>query len=197
MTILYRSLLLLALIAAMPSSPIAANDGGPRLHLDASHGVSVDGEEVTAWADDASWRAVVPEGYDRPRFIAKAKEIGGRPCIAFAGRDLLAITGQVLPKDVFEITVIAVARMEMPSSVGIFSIREGTNPVIQLDTDVHGSARLGIVRDESGKAASSIEAPHKRLLGRLDWRTAARRRRHFNHASHVARQDDLLSRRGQ
>jgi hypothetical protein len=164
MNSLRRSLLLLALMSAMPSSPIAANDGGPRLHLDASHGVSVDGEEVTAWADDASWRAVVPEGYDRPRFIAKAKEIGGRPCIAFAGRDLLAITGQVLPKDAFEITVIAVARMEMPNSVGIFSIREGTNPVIQLDTDVHGSARF-IVRDESGKAANSIEAPHSGTWG--------------------------------
>jgi len=56
-------------------------------------------------------------------------------------------------------TVVAVARMEMASSVGIFSIREETIRTIQLDTDEHGSARF-IVRDKSGNAANSIEAPH-------------------------------------
>lgn len=164
MSLKRRSLPLLALIAVLPRSASAANDDGPRLFLEASQGVSIDGGEVTAWADGERWKAVVPEGYDRPRFFAKTRELGGRPCIAFAGRDLLGITGQVLPKDADEMTIVAVARMEMPSSVGIFSIREGTNPTIQLDTDVHGSARF-IVRDKRGKAANSIEAPHNGTWG--------------------------------
>lgn len=159
MSLTRRSLPLLALIAVLPSSASAANDRDPRLHLEASRGVSVDGGEVTAWADGERWRAVAPEGYDRPRFIAETKGIGGKPSIAFAGRDLLGITGHILPGDAHEMTIAAVARMEMASSVGIFSIREGANPVVQLDTDAHGSARF-IVRDESGRAANSIEAPH-------------------------------------
>jgi len=159
-----RSLPLLAFLAVLPISTITADDNGPRLHLDASLGVSVDGGRVTAWADSERWKAVVPEAYDRPRFIEETKEIGGKPCIAFAGRDLLAIAGQVLPKDAQEMTIVGVARMEMASSVGIFSIRQGTNPVIQLDTDAHGSARF-IVRDKSGKAANSIEAPHNGTWG--------------------------------
>lgn len=159
-----RSLPLLALIAVMPSSARAAEDNGPPLHLDASHGISVDSEKVTAWADGERWRAVVPEGYDRPRFIAETKELGGKPCVAFAGRDLLGITGQIVPTEVREMTVVAVARMEMASSVGIFSIREERTRTIQLDTDEHGSARF-IVRDKSGNAANSVEAPHNGTWG--------------------------------
>ena len=164
MSLTRRFLPLLALIAVLSSSVSAANDVGLRLHLDASHGVSVDGGEVTAWADDERWRAAVPEGYDRPRFIAETTELGGKPCIAFAGRDLLGITGQVVPKDAHEMTIVAVARMEIASSVGIFSIREGTSRTIQLDTDAHGNARF-IVRDKSGRAANSIETPHSSTWG--------------------------------
>ncbi|MBC8872020.1 MAG: FAD-dependent oxidoreductase [Planctomycetes bacterium] len=164
MSLAHRSLLLLALIAMFLSSVGAADDSDLLLHLEASRGVSLDGGNVTAWADGERWGAIVPEGYDRPRFIRETKELGGKPCVAFAGRDLLGITGQVLPKDAVEMTVVAVARMEAASSVGIFSIREATNRTIQLDTDAHGNARF-IVRDKSGRAANSVEASHHGTWG--------------------------------
>jgi hypothetical protein len=53
------------------------------------------------------------------------------------------------------LTVVAVARAQGPNGVGIFSVRRGSVPLIQLDTDSHGAARF-IIRDTQHGTLQSL-----------------------------------------
>ena len=74
--------------------------------------------------------------------------------MVFTAGAALRISGQVLPKDAREMTVLCVARADSPSSIGLFSIRNAARPLVQLDVDQHAQTRF-IVRDGQSRTLAA------------------------------------------
>jgi len=142
------------------------SDSGLRLHLDASKGVDFSEGKVSSWQDLSGnlFKAQVPEGADCPAYRQEPTDLNRHPCLSFAGRQALKMDGWVLPKECRSFTVLAVALTEGQEGVGLFSVRQGAVPLIQLDTDRNGAARF-IVRDTKQRTLQSLDRPYSGRWG--------------------------------
>lgn len=115
---------------------------GQVLWLRADKGLQTAGNRVVRWHDQskAGRTAVVPQDCAGPLRDAETGDV------VFVAGAALRISGQVLPEDTREMTVLGVARAEAASSIGLFSIRNASTPLVQLDVDEFGQARF-VVRD--------------------------------------------------
>lgn len=151
---LYAALALLQGSTSYAREPIPLS--GLRLHFDAAVGVQTTGDQVTVWQNQVenAFHAEAIEAYDRPTLTRDCEGLQGQ-AVSFRGRQLLKITGAMLPEQTRAMSILAVARTRGPVGVGIFSIRQAAVPLIQLDTDSHGSARF-IVRDARHTTLQSL-----------------------------------------
>ena len=126
----------------------ARPEAGLVLWLRADRGVDVSGGRIVQWRDQSSagHLAVVPAGFVGPTLDAQAR------AVVFSAGTALRISGQVLPKDARQMTILGVARADSPSSIGLFSIRNAARPLVQLDVDEHARARF-IVRDGQSRTS--------------------------------------------
>ncbi len=142
-------LLASGVIGGWLSSPATAADAPPEaglvLWLRADGGVETADGRIVRWRDQsaAGHTAEVPAEFVGPTLDASG------PAVAFAAGTALRISGQVLPRDTRQMTVLGVACARSPSSIGLFSIRNAARPLMQLDVDEHARARF-IVRDGRG-----------------------------------------------
>ncbi len=156
---------LLAIWLTLPLSTVGAVDAVPqnglRLHLDAGRGVEIAGGCVVTWADQstAGHTASVPADCAAPAHIARCEALGGHPAMSFRGRQLLSISSSILPDATQQLTILAVARTDALGGVGIFSIRQGAVPLVQLDTDSTGRTRF-IVRDGQHRTVQALGQPY-------------------------------------
>ncbi len=153
-----------ALFGLLPTQSHASDEiptSGLQLHLDAGRGVQVIDGRVVTWSDQSAGGhvATVPDEYAAPTYIAKSDAVNGRPILTFRDRQLLKIAGRVLPENTQRLTVAAVAQAQGPSGVGIFSIRQGSVPLVQLDTDSYGATRF-IIRDTQHRTLQSLGRPY-------------------------------------
>ena len=128
----------------------ARPEAGLVLWLRADRGVDVSDGRIVQWRDQSSagHSAVVPAGFVGPTLDAQAR------AVVFSAGTALRISGQVLPKDARQMTVLCVARADSPSSIGLFSIRNAARPLVQLDVDEHARTRF-IVRDGQSRTLAA------------------------------------------
>ncbi|MFH1265505.1 MAG: FAD-dependent oxidoreductase [Planctomycetota bacterium] len=121
---------------------------GLALWLRADRGVETRGGRVVAWHDlsPSQFVAQTPSPFAPPVFDAK------QPAVLFSDGMLLRISERVLPADSRELTILGVARADSAASIGLFSIRNATVPLVQLDVDENGSVRF-IVRDRQSRTS--------------------------------------------
>ena len=131
--------------------------GGLVLWLRADEGVETRDGRVVSWRDvsPSGLVARVPTGFEGPGVEDKGSGV------VFSEGRLLKILQRVLPAEARELTVLAVGRAEEPLSIGLFSIRNASVPLLQLDVDEQGDTRF-IVRD--GKS-QTLRATTRCVLG--------------------------------
>jgi len=148
---------------------------GLALWLCADRGVEIADGRIVRWRDQSAARHTVevPAGFVGPTLDASG------PAVAFAANTALRISGQVLPRDTREMTVLAVACARSPSSIGLFAIRNAARPLVQLDVDEDARARF-IVRDGQGTTLAATtpcvlnaQAVFGGILNRQDETTGA------------------------
>ena len=147
--------MLLGLLAGAAIAQTPVTDG-LQLWLDASTGLTLDEQYVTAWADQSGNgnNAYADFGLE-PTYTAVDANLNNQPSLDFDGSNaLLKFTTQVMPDDFTEMTIFSVAQART-ARTGIFTIRtSGTNPLTQLDTQTNGSIRF-ILRDTDGKTLNA------------------------------------------
>jgi hypothetical protein len=158
--------LLLMAVATTAGAVQAVPNDGLRLHLDAARNVQRVGGRVVSWTDlsPAGHVAVVPGGFQPPTYQTGSQTPNGHPVLSFRDRQVLSITGRVLPADSRQLTILAVARSDGPTGVGIFSVRQASVPLVQLDSDDTGRARF-IVRDRQHQTVQALGQPYPRRWG--------------------------------
>ena len=131
-------------------SPEMLPEAGRVLWLRADRGLEAAGGRVHTWHDQsgAGHVAQVPHGLTGPAVDASDGSL------RFGQGAALRISGQLLPQDARELTILGVGRAERPLSIGLFSIRHAARPLIQLDVDEHARARF-IVRDGGGQTVAA------------------------------------------
>ncbi|MDY0169612.1 MAG: FAD-dependent oxidoreductase [Thermoguttaceae bacterium] len=135
-------------------APLTCHGAPPQegcvLWLRSDGGVETADGRIVRWRDqsDARHVAMVPEEFSGP---ALDPETGA---VRFAAGTALRISGHVLPEDARAMTVLAVARADGPSSIGLFSIRNDARPLVQLDVDEQSHARF-IVRDRQSQTLAA------------------------------------------
>ncbi|MDR1268747.1 MAG: FAD-dependent oxidoreductase, partial [Planctomycetaceae bacterium] len=134
-------------IEAMPPIP----DNGLVLHLDAGQAVETDSEGyVVRWNDLSPNKrtAIVPQGRSAPRHDSR------RRSILFQNGTGLYIDEQIIPADMQNVSVFAVAEYNNAFSFSILGLRTGIVPLVQLDVDGNEKARW-IVRDTKNQTISA------------------------------------------
>jgi len=105
--------------------------------------------------DSGLTRPKVHEVAEPAPFHSRLEDLQGHAAVSFRDRQLLKISGCMLPETSRSMTVLAVAKTLGLTGVGILSIRNGAVPLVQLDTDSHGAARF-IVRDTRNRTLQSV-----------------------------------------
>lgn len=116
------------------------------VRFSADCGIAIDKGRVSSWRDQSEQQSIArpPENSLGPCYDSNV------PAVVFSQGTGLKIDGSVLPPEARDVTIIALAKADSPMSIGLFAVRGGETPLLQLDVEENGRLRF-IARDTEGR----------------------------------------------